>query len=225
MGTTYGNYTFIVVGSDGTILISNPIIPPEPPISDAGPNHVVFDEVTLDGSGSSDTDGTIVSFDWILQHRKDSVYDRTAACVNPTISDLESGFYDVALTVTDNDGLTGTDTMLLAAAGPCGCDASTMHIQSIIAGIAPASKNWKYGQVAITVFDDCGNSVSGANVTGTFTGDYNETITGTTGPNGAAVITTSEYVKKPSYTFCVDDVSHGTLTYDPYDNIEICKSK
>jgi len=67
--------------------------------------------------------------------------------------------------------------------------------------------------------------VSGAEVTSTFTGDYTKTITKTTGPYGAAVITTSEYAKKLSYTFCVDNVSHGTLTYDPYDNIEICKSK
>jgi hypothetical protein len=34
------------------------------------------------------------------------------------VSDLQPGFYDVTLKVTDNDGLVDTDTMLLAASGP-----------------------------------------------------------------------------------------------------------
>jgi hypothetical protein len=194
------------------------------PVANAGPDQVVFDVVTLDGSGSLDTDGTIVSFDWLLQHRENSVNDKTAAGVNPTISSLEPGFYDVTLTVTDNVDFTGTDTMLLAVAGSCDCVASRMHIQSIIAGTAPASKNLKYGSVTVTIFDDCGGPVSGANITGTFAGDYNETITETTGYDGTAVITTSAYVKKPSYMFCVDDVN-GSLTYDSSGNIDTCKSK
>ena len=201
--------------------------PAPSPTADAGGDQVVFDEVTLDGSGSYDTYGTIVSFDWLLQHRDDPDNDRTAAGVNPTISSLEPDFYDVTLTVTNDDGLTGTDTMLLAVAGSCDCVASTMHIQSIIAETAPAIRNQKYGKVTVTIYDDCGNPVSGADVTGTFSGDYDQTITGTTGPDGTAVITTSASAKKPSYMFCVElnGVSHGTLTYAPNDNIEDCKSK
>lgn len=198
---------------------------PVPPIPSAGDDQVVFDEVTLDGSGSSDTDGTIVSFDWVLQHREDSVYDRTAAGVSPIILNLEPGFYDVILTVTDDDGLIDTDTMLLAAAGPCVCAASKMHIQSIIARTAPATKSKKYGKVTVTIYDDCGGPVSNASVTGTFTGSYNEQITATTGLDGTAVLITFAYLKKPSYTFCVDDVNHGSLTYDSSGNVETCKSK
>jgi len=52
-----------------------------------------------------------------------------------------------------------------------------------------------------------------------------EQFTETTGPDGIAEITMSEYAKKPSYEFCVDDVSHGTLTYETNDNVEDCKSK
>jgi hypothetical protein len=89
------------------------------PIANAGPDQVVFDEVTLDGSGSSDPDGTIVLYDWELQHREDSIPDITASGMDPTISGLTPGLYDVGLTVTDEDGLTDTDTMLLGAAGSC----------------------------------------------------------------------------------------------------------
>ena len=217
-----GNYSQL----DAQDLILTEISPVTyPPTAIPGSDRVVFDSVTFDGSGSSDTDGTIIFFEWLLQHREDPNNNRTVEGINPTISDLEPGFYDVVLTVTDNDGLTGTDTMLLAAAGSCDCVASTMHIQSIIAGIAPASKNWKYGQVTVTIFDDCGIPVSGAEVTGTFTGDFDETLTITTNNNGVAVITTSTQAKKPSYTFCMIDVTHSSLTYDSNDDVETCKSK
>jgi len=149
----------------------------------------------------------------------------TALNKNLEIRTYDLPDYDTTLTVTDDGGLSGTDTMLLAAAGPCVCTATTMHIESIIAGTARKRGRRKYGKVTVTILDEYGSPVSGANVTGTFTGDYNETITGTTGTNGKAVITTSAYVRRPSYTFCVDDLSHGTLTYDPNDNIEDCKSR
>ena len=89
------------------------------PIADAGPDQVVFDEAILDGSGSSDPDNLIVSYDWELLHREDSIHDITTSGINPTIPGLAPGLYDVTLTVTDEDDLTDTDTMLLAAAGSC----------------------------------------------------------------------------------------------------------
>jgi hypothetical protein len=90
-----------------------------PPIAVTGPNQVVYDEVALDGSSSYDTDGTIESYAWVLEGI-DNEYDRTAEGPNPTVSDLEHGFYLVTLTVTDNDGYTGTDTMFLGANHQCG---------------------------------------------------------------------------------------------------------
>ncbi len=90
-----------------------------PLVAIAGGDQVVFDAVHLDGSGSYDTDGEITSYHWDLIHRENSANNRTASGVNPTITDLAKGFYDVTLTVTDNTGYTGQDTMLLAAAGPC----------------------------------------------------------------------------------------------------------
>jgi hypothetical protein len=92
---------------------------PEHPIANAGADQVVFSEVTLDASESHDPDGTIISYEWSLKHRGNPSNMRTAEGVNPTISGLQPGFYDVTLTVTDNDGVTGTDTMLLAVAGEC----------------------------------------------------------------------------------------------------------
>lgn len=87
------------------------------PVANAGPDQVIFDIVTLDGSMSSASDSTIVSYQWFLDYRGGSTHNRSAEGERPTISNLQPGFYDVTLTVADNFGATGSDTMLLGAAG------------------------------------------------------------------------------------------------------------
>jgi hypothetical protein len=198
-------------------------IPPfnQVPVADCGQERViVFDEVTLDGSASYDPDGTIETYEWSLQHEDGSTIPAFGS--NPTITHIPSGFYDVSLTVTDDGGLVDTDNMLLAAAGSCFCTASTTYVESIVAGTIKG----KIGKVTVTIFDNCGNPVPSATVTGTFSGDdFNETGSGLTNANGVSVILTTAQVKKPSYEFCVDDVDKGTLIYEPNDNVETCETK
>ena len=108
------------VGQNDLMLLRYTLAEPnQPPVADAGPDQTVFNEVTLDGIGSSDPDGTIVSYDWELKHRVNYSFDRIADGENPTVQSLEPGFYDVTFTVTDDDGLTGADTVLLAVSGQC----------------------------------------------------------------------------------------------------------
>jgi hypothetical protein len=95
------------------------------------------------------------------------------------------------------------------------------HVEALVCGDLRGDQGKKYGQVTVTIYDNCGDPVAGADVTGTFTGDFNETLTETTDGNGVAVITTTTQVKKPAYQFCVDDVVH-TLPYDPGDNVVTC---
>jgi hypothetical protein len=90
-----------------------------PPVANAGLDQVVFDKVTLDGGASSDPGGTIISYQWNLEHWENAAYSRTAEGVTPMVSNLEKGFYYVTLTVTNNNGCTAANTALLAAAGTC----------------------------------------------------------------------------------------------------------
>jgi hypothetical protein len=88
-------------------------------VADAGPDQVVFDEVILDGSGSSDLEGTtIVTYAWLIVHNENPAFNRTAEGAVVTVSDLNQGFYTVILTVTNDVDLESSDVMNLAAAGP-----------------------------------------------------------------------------------------------------------
>jgi len=93
-----------------------------------------------------------------------------------------------------------------------------LHVADIAVGITPAGKKVK-AQARVLVLDDFLNPVAGATVTGTFTGDFTETISGLTDASGVAVIGTARSQAEPvSFTFTVDDIS-GTLPYDPGDNV------
>lgn len=81
----------------------------QPPIANAGPDQTVFvnETVTFNGSGSSDPDGSIISYSWNFGD------SHTGTGVNTTHSYVAAGTYTVILTVTDNEGATDTDTCII----------------------------------------------------------------------------------------------------------------
>ena len=96
--------------SEVTELYNNP----PPPIADAGPDQIVMDaddngseEITLDGSGSSYSGGTIVSWIW-TDDLGDTIPDGEI-----TTATLSVGTHTITLVVIDDDGLTDTDTVTI----------------------------------------------------------------------------------------------------------------
>jgi len=95
---------------------------------------------------------------------------------------------------------------------------SELLVSSIALSTANAGKGRKNGRAVVTVVDDFGNQISGASVTGSFTGSFNQTVSGNTGGTGAATLTTSNNPQKRniSFTFCVDSITGVSgLTYNP----------
>ncbi len=82
----------------------------------------------------------------------------------------------------------------------------------------------KSAQAIVTILDDLDNPVSGASVTGDFSGGITETVTDNI-TDGQAVLTTTDAVKgRLKFMFCVTGVS-GTPSYNPDDNVvELCVS-
>lgn len=103
------------------------------------------------------------------------------------------------------------------------CMASIMSVSSVEVTSAGIGGGDKIGQATITIIDDCGNPVTDATVSGTFSGDINESGSAVTDSNGVAVIETTGTARgKFSISFCVDDVTHASLSYDPNANNETC---
>jgi hypothetical protein len=85
------------------------------------------------------------------------------------------------------------------------------------------SPGWSFGYATVRVFDNCGNPVINAEVTGTFSGDYDEgVLPATTNAHGIAIFTTSSEVQDPTFSFCVNGINHAALSYNAADNVENC---
>ena len=196
----------------------------QPPIAKCGSDRVVFDSVPLDGYASTDPEGSDLTYYWTLRHKTNPAYNQDATGVNPTVTRLMKGFYNLCLQVTDDNGATDIDCCLLAAAGSCSCAPSSIHVESITPSLVRGSKGQSFGQVTVLVADDCGNPVTSVDVTGTLSSDYfNEELNGVTGADGTVILTTTKEAKKLTYSFCVDDLSN-TFPYVPSDNVENCDS-
>ena len=101
-----------------------------PPIANAGPDKVVADSLTLDGSASSDPDNNIASYQWTKISGPSSLVSNPNA-VRTLVSNLDSGFYFFELKVTDAGGLFSKDTVQISVTGRVvnvACDSSTRPI-------------------------------------------------------------------------------------------------
>jgi beta-glucanase (GH16 family) len=99
-----------------------------------------------------------------------------------------------------------------------GSTSTKTHVDSITPGITGGGPN-KKGTATIVIRDESGGVVSGATVNATFTGTYNQTLSGTTGSNGAVTLTTSTTSTAPAFTVTVNNVTHPTMTYNAAANV------
>jgi beta-glucanase (GH16 family) len=99
----------------------------------------------------------------------------------------------------------------------------SMSVASVTTGTQGAGRGKKYGKATITVLDDLGGPVSGATVSGTFSGTWNETASGVTDASGVAELLSSTTSSGGvSVNFCVDNVS-GSLTFDAASSSDLCQ--
>ena len=99
---------------DSVSVIVNPAPAPpppanKPPVASAGTAQSITlptSSVILDGSGSTDPDGTIKTYSWVTLSGPGSVTILNSNTAKPTASGLQTGIYTFELTVTDNLGAT-----------------------------------------------------------------------------------------------------------------------
>ncbi|OUS29868.1 hypothetical protein A9Q98_05620 [Thalassotalea sp. 42_200_T64] len=172
---------------------------------------------SFDGSASSDSDGSIVSYDWDYG---DGNIDSSATANHSFIA---AGNYTVTLTVTDNEGATDATSTLVSVTSVGGGEATNTVVSSVVTGTQSAGKGKKYGKATVTVFDDLGAPVAGATVTGNFSGTWAESASALTNASGVAdVLTSTSATGGVSVNFCVSSVS-AALPLDSAASSGICQ--
>lgn len=138
----------------------------ETPLADAGNDLTVPDtdgvpgeSVTLDGSGSIDPDGVIVSYSW-------SWSGGTASGMSPTV-DLGDGNHVITLTVTDDEGATDSDMVTILVQAPAS-EPGSVHVHDLddLSQKLPRGL-WK-GVVDVVVRDAAEGLLTGFTATGVF---------------------------------------------------------
>jgi lysophospholipase L1-like esterase len=163
---------------------------------------------TFDGSGSSDSDGTVVAYGWTFGA------DGSGTGAQPAHTFSAAGTYGVTLLVTDDDGATGSVTQqVTVAAAPAG----TVSVGGLTA-IATSRKGGWTATVTISVRDDQLAPVSGATVTGSWSTGASSSCT--TGAAGTCSVSLNANKKTVSVTWTLSGVTHATLTYDPGGNAD-----
>jgi N-acetylneuraminic acid mutarotase len=97
------------------------VIGNQPPVAVAGDDlsfSLPVDSFLLDGSLSSDPDGIITEWQWRKISGPDSISIQNANDSITSVRDLEAGVYTIELSVRDDGGLLGTDTMRIDVSAP-----------------------------------------------------------------------------------------------------------
>ena len=87
----------------------------QPPVANAGPSRTVVVDtlISLNGSASSDPDGTIVAYRWSAAAESGVIFIGGTTSVTTTTFVGTAGTHRVTLRVTDNDGATNETTLVL----------------------------------------------------------------------------------------------------------------
>lgn len=138
---------------------------------------------------------------------------------NPAHTYNAAGTFTVSLTATNAQGSdTATKTGYITVTEP-GSGGTSMHVASMSVTRIKSGPNY-YGVCVVSVLDDDGQPVSGANVTVSYDGITSGTVSGTTATDGSVTLQGSG-MKRPSGEWCfeVTDITHATLNYDDASNV------
>lgn len=102
----YSDESDFAVAKINLIELERPIADPQGPYSGTD-----SEMITLNATASYDPDGTIVNYEWILNGT--SIYNGTSSTKELNLNGMLGGSYDLTLIVTDDDGLTGTESTTL----------------------------------------------------------------------------------------------------------------
>lgn len=217
-GASDADVVSITVGTDGGGGDN------QAPLADAGPDTIVTDDdldgaaaVVLDAALSTDPDGVIVDWSW-------SVAGSTIATGETATATLPLGRHVVTLTVTDDQGATDTDDVLITVDAP---RVWTSHVHDLDVSTESVRGGWVATLSVLVVFSELEalGQVLGADPTYvTVTTSEGQELTCVTNASpdqstdGRCSVAASLKNRDQSITFTVTDVWTPGFAYDPGAN-------
>lgn len=173
-------------------------IPNQPPVANAGPDQTIMANeigtvsVTLDGSNSYDPEGKPISYQW-------NEGENLLSSESTFTEKFYDGSYTLTLTVTDDQGLTDTDTVTIKVNSyvqsiPMTVEINDLTFTSLAGGRVKAT-------ATITVTDSYGNGIAGVQVSGKWSGATSDSDSGLTNSNGQITFSSDTIKVKTSVTF------------------------
>jgi ribosomal protein L14 len=196
-----GVYTFTLQVTDNagamafsavTVTVNAP--PNQPPVASAGTDISItlpVNTTDLDGSGSSDPDGTLSSYSWNKLSGPGAITIVNSNTASPSVIGLAEGQYVFELTVTDNNGAVATDQVTVV-----------VNAQPNTAPVADAGKDTSIALPVASVMLSGSNS---ADADGSITTYYWKEVSG---PSAAVILQTGSVLTE------VDSLVQGDYIFE-----------
>jgi len=166
----------------------------------------------------SDPDGDTLTVSGVTQGANGSVVINGNQTVTYTPN---GGFFGTdTFTYTASDGRGGTDTAVVTIT----VVRKTVHAASIDMSLSVSGKN-RTATAIVTIVNHHGNPVSGARVSGKWSGAVSKNVQGTTNASGKVTFKSpATSAKTGTITFTVTNVTASGYAYDPSLNVETSDS-
>lgn len=215
--TGYSNYGSLGQYAVAATVYTPGSLPPTAVIAASATSGTAPMTVSFSGAGSTDPDGSVVAWDWSFS---DGV---TASGPNTSRTWSTAGSYVATLKVTDNADLTASSSVTVTVSAPVVI--VPMHVAAIDMSKTVARNGTARATAAVRVVDGNGVAVSGATVSGRWSGLVTGTVTATTGTNGVATFTSpNTRATVGTFTFSVTGISRTNSSYASGANVETSDS-
>jgi predicted outer membrane repeat protein len=217
--TTAGTYQATLTVRDASGLTGTSVVtitaraPNAAPVARAAANVTTGAAplaVTFSSAGSSESDGTIASYNWVFGD------GTTSTAANPVKTYSTAGTFLATLRVIDNAGAASAAATVTITVQ----QATNRVFVTNIAMAGKVSRGARSATATVTVKNSRGALVSGAVVAGTWSGAVSRSVTAKTNSKGLVVFTSPTSTVAGTFTFAVTGITLSGWTYDSKSNVE-----
>ena len=200
----------------------------QPPVVDiASPGEGFFTpegaQFTLSGSADDFEDGDLSSSLQWSSNLDGALGGGSSVVVNTAPVPMTQGVHTLTASVTDSAGNTTVDAITVTITDPNA--ATNLYVDSLAGSASSSGKKWNATATA-AVLDDLGDPVSGATVSGSWSGAVSGSGSCVTNASGTCAVDRNNLRhNQSSVTFTVTGVAHGALAYDGSTNLSVTITK